>query len=287
MPSDAFLITKLLLKGKKRPEMIIYGVGPRDFMDNLLSEPAATDPYRCLSRFGDQALDKSFVGDGLTKQLNLWLNRLIYPYAQKEKISSQFAFSAKQSIAKAFPHAIANQSFSSKQVRALLPQYHPMNIAVGECLFQPIVEQRNNRFNDNLEEYRRRYGSLNWDTFLTQLNFLAKFLDIARAQHTEAVVVAMPITEVNRKLIPSLSWQAYKWSLRVITASKGARFIDLEGVHQFNDDDFGDTVHLNTIGGIKLVQLLVADLLQNYKPRPASEYTGPMHRLEAGKGAAL
>src|SRR5579885_3144617 len=53
MPSDAFLITKFLLRDEHRPHVIVYGVGPRDFMDNLLPSPSATDPFRYLSRFGD------------------------------------------------------------------------------------------------------------------------------------------------------------------------------------------------------------------------------------------
>ena len=35
MPSDAYLITRFLLEGKKAPKVLVYGVGPRDFMDNL------------------------------------------------------------------------------------------------------------------------------------------------------------------------------------------------------------------------------------------------------------
>ena len=52
-------------------------------------------------------------------------------------------------------------------------------------------------------------------------------------------------------------------SLRVLSVSKGARFLDLEESYQFTDSDFGDTVHLNTAGGIRMVQLIVASVLQN------------------------
>ena len=69
-------------------------------------------------------------------------------------------------------------------------------------------------------------------------------------------------TKVNRSLIPSLAWNAYKRSLRVVAMSKGARFVDLDDSKEFSDADFGDTVHLNTVGGIKLIQLIVAEVLQ-------------------------
>ena len=50
MPSDAYLITNRMLSGNNHPQLIVYGLGPRDFLDNLLSSPASTDPYRCLSQ---------------------------------------------------------------------------------------------------------------------------------------------------------------------------------------------------------------------------------------------
>ncbi|MBI4533649.1 MAG: hypothetical protein HY711_06845, partial [Candidatus Melainabacteria bacterium] len=80
MPSDAYLITDFLLKGTKRPRMIIYGVGPRDFMDNLLPSPSATDPYRSLSRLADvRALTKRVVRDAFD-WMNFELGQLVYLY---------------------------------------------------------------------------------------------------------------------------------------------------------------------------------------------------------------
>lgn len=58
MPSDAYLITQLLLGYKDHPKLIVYGVGPRDFVDNLLTSATSTDPYRCLSKILNLADDK-------------------------------------------------------------------------------------------------------------------------------------------------------------------------------------------------------------------------------------
>jgi hypothetical protein len=142
----------------------------------------------------------------------------------------------------------------------LLPRYHPMEIAAGESFFKPEYRLDKGRFTNNLEEYRQRYGVLNWDTFLTQFNFLAMLLQEARVQNTKVVLVEMPVTSVNRRLIPKFVWNSYQASLRVITRSKGASLVDLQGSNLFTDDDFGDTVHLNTTGGTKMLNFLAKDL---------------------------
>jgi hypothetical protein len=287
MPSDAYLITKLLLRGTKKPEVIIYGVGPRDFMDNLLDSPVATDPYRYLSKLDSHGPDSSFVGHRWDQQLDYWLTRLVYPYGKKEDISTQAQLRLQKLLISNLCASTGVGQLTWKQKRTLLGQSHTMEIAEGECLFYPVIAHDANRFNDNLGEYKQRYGVLNWNTFLVQLNFLAKLLDTARAQHINAVIVAMPITSVNRRLIPEFTWQAYKSSLRVITISKAARFVDLESSDQFCDDDFGDTVHLNTIGGIKLVQVLVEQLLQDGKLTNSDRAIGQVSGEGPGKDEAL
>ena len=260
MPSDAFLITKLLLKGDKKPELIVYGVGPRDFMDNLLASPSSTDPYHYLAKLDDGALAKT--NSQWDERLDGLLGKIIYPYGKREEITEQFGRLLDKLTAELLPESIRSHRFSNQQLHTLLPLYQPMRIAVGECMFSPMAMQKSSGFKDNIEEYKRRYGSLKWETFLSQLRYLANCLEVARKQGTEVVIVSMPITRVNRSLIPSLAWHAYKRSLRVIAMSKGARFVDLDESKEFSDADFGDTVHLNTIGGIKLIQLIVAEVLQ-------------------------
>jgi hypothetical protein len=286
MPSDAFLITKSLLCDSKKPEMIIYGVGPRDFMDNLLDSPTATDPYRYLLKSSDQQPDKLYFGNRWDQQLDYELASLIYVYGKKENLSAQLTRTYQNLVNKTFPPIPQQPQFIYQQRHSFCPNYQPMAIAAGESLFHPIVELGNRRFTDNLAEYKKRYGTLNWNTFLTQLQFLSKFLDLSRKQGIEAVVVAMPITTINRQLIPSFAWNTYRGSLRAIAMSKNARFLDLESSGQFNDGDFGDTVHLNTVGGIKLLQVLAESLGRGDTMRRPFE-AGTFGRLAGSSSSAL
>src|ERR1700679_3471952 len=50
MPSDAYLTLKGMLATANRPDVVIYGVAPRAFIDSSLSNPTDTEPFRFLTR---------------------------------------------------------------------------------------------------------------------------------------------------------------------------------------------------------------------------------------------
>lgn len=252
MPSDAYLIEKLLLKNDKQPKLVVFGVGPRDFMDNLLDSPTATDPYQWLARLEtipDPAFKKTIASPGY------YLAEAILPANIRNAISELVSNSVTGSVS----NLLAASNFSvlpNHTKHVLLPQYHSMSIEPGECLFKPVLESEKERFNNNLEEYKRRYGELKWDMFTTQLNFTAKLLDVARSRHTQVLLVAMPVTTINKNLIAPFAWETYKNSLSVLAHEKGAAYLDFDNTTAFSDEDFGDTVHLNTRGAIRMIALL-------------------------------
>ncbi|MBC7996571.1 MAG: hypothetical protein IAF58_01415, partial [Leptolyngbya sp.] len=43
MASDAYVITRTMLNGEKRPRAIVYGIAPRDLIDNTLPSAASTE----------------------------------------------------------------------------------------------------------------------------------------------------------------------------------------------------------------------------------------------------
>ena len=77
------------------------------------------------------------------------------------------------------------------------------------------------------------------------------------------LVVSMPITSVNRSLLPDHVFALYKNNLRVVSKLFGARYLDLDEMKCFNDQDFGDTVHLNTFGSNKMIKLISDYVIAN------------------------
>lgn len=255
MPSDAYLITDFLLTGKKRPNVIVYGVGPRDFMDNLLPSPAATDPFRFLSRFGSISNIASLTMPEWTERLNYELGQFVYLYGERPDICRKWSVligSANDATLTAGVPEMPREI-----VHGMIPEYKPFQLERKEAFFRPITQTELASFVDNLSEYRKRYKTLNMRTFLTQMNFFGNTLQAARQAGTHVVVVAMPITDLNRELIPDAAWNLYRNNLKSIATTSGASFVDFSESACFNRKDFSDTVHLHARGGRKFMDLLI------------------------------
>jgi len=279
MPSDAYLIEKFLLKDDKRPDVLVCGVGPRDFMDNLLPSPEATDPYKFLARFGDVSNHIDLIAPDPWERLNWELGRLFYPYQHKEDI----VLSANH-LAYAGIFSLVQEPDEKKSIifrRTLLPYYRTFEVVDGDGVYKP---DRHPVYSDaNLEEYRKRYRNLKWDTFLSQMTFLADMLNVARSRGTHVVIVAMPITDINRDLLGDMPWSAYKTTLKVLALAKGATYIDMAETTSFDINDFGDTVHLHSVGGEKMLRVLADKMAQDDEVRTALRITGAQPRAVANR----
>lgn len=256
MPSDAYLITKFLLKGEKRPDVIVYGVGPRDFMDSLLPSPAATDPYQYLSRFGDVTSHRHLIAPEWDQRLNFELAQLVYPYGHKYDMSVSTERAITTAINEWLPKPKTDKPFTIQDRRTLFPYYKQMEITSNEAFFRPTTPETRTFDNANLNEYKKRYARLNWRTYCHQMKFLADLMNSARERGTQVILISMPITDINRDLLEKGTWDAYKKSLRVLAQSKDATFIDLGDSKQFATNDFMDTVHLHSGGGMKLLDIV-------------------------------
>lgn len=269
MPSDAYLITKFLLNKPSKPKLVVYGVGPRDFVDNLLASPTSTDPYRCLAKYlPEESADALYRSKDWEENLNYFLSRYFPVCGARENflalLSKQSDFLYKNMSYFLFGKEEPASVYSIQQLHALLPTYNPMTIGINECLFQPVVHLDKDRFAKNLNEYRMRYGKLNWNTFTCQSEFFVRMLTAAQDNNVKVLVVAMPITSINRSLLPEYVFGLYKNSVKVLSESCGADFLDLDRSKCFVDQDFGDTVHLSTTGSAKMIKL-ISDYIVDHK----------------------
>jgi hypothetical protein len=268
MPSDAYLITDFLLNRENKPKVVVYGLGPRDFMDNLLPNPGATDPYRSLIRFGDVSSMIDRMTPDWIDRLNFNISRTFYLYGLKQDLVAEWVQLASKQLSGLMPVPAGAKPYSVEQRRMLLPDYRPAELNRAEAYFRPSKAEH---FADNLAEYKKRYAHVKWDTFTSQMRFFAELLDICQQRGIQVVIVSMPITDLNRSLIKDYSWEAYRKSVHVLSTVKGATFVDLQGTKTFNVSDFMDTVHLHSGGGKKMLDLVVEQMAQDKAVRTALE----------------
>ncbi len=229
MPSDAYLITRFLLQGKHAPKVLVYGVGPRDFMDNLLPSPSATDPFQYLSRFGDWSDHASLIVPDWQERLNLELSRLVYTYGQRSQLAldaNRMADAVMDKVCPKPPSKITDLEVYALR-RSIMPDYRPFEVAPKTCLFRPTTDANRPKFLDNIAEYQKRYKTLKTETFNGQMSFLGDILAIARERNIHVMLYAMPITDINRGLLSDTSWQLYRSRLRSIATASGAEALFL------------------------------------------------------------
>src|SRR5262249_6607891 len=64
VPSDAYLTLKFALKQGIKPDLIVYGLAPRDFLDGTMQSPFDSECYRYLNRLVPAVELNAVLNDG-------------------------------------------------------------------------------------------------------------------------------------------------------------------------------------------------------------------------------
>jgi hypothetical protein len=250
MISDHYLISRSLFPFKK-PSLVILTVAPRDFIDNFLPEISSTEPYRFFSRY--------LQSDEVVKKLMLpsWNDQLQNAFTSTfplKNISSLFAWRTALDGLLGVVHlklggVAANQSLPN-QTGWLFSLNSNDCVRPGQCVVLPNMPTD---FIDNSTEYAKRYRNCNPPVYRQEMQYLTEYLKYCREQKIRVLLVDMPLTELNRKLLPAVFWASYKSGINTACKQYGASYLDLSTDSDFRINDFVDTVHLNATGGTKLV----------------------------------
>jgi len=255
MASDAYVLSNALLEGEKQPKVIIYGVAPRDLMDNALKSTASTEIFRFVSRIKDPidvAIPArnsfwSVVEYGLGKVSFLYEHRndfLYMQHAATKNIASKLGYKDIQDNVHT-TYDIRRQAFLE------LPEDSgPHEVVVHPPSASPNV------YTDNLEEYKYRYSSFKEKQFKEQVSYLEKFLALGQERGIKIILVNMPLTKDNVDLMPPGLYSRYMETLGTMCTKYQAQMLDLNTPADFPKEYFEDSVHLNSKGGARFFEVL-------------------------------
>lgn len=232
MVSDMYLIVDKLLAGARAPDLIIYGIAPRDFMDDLAGAETKTAVFQRLGTVSDLGRSQ-FATSTQDEKLELLLNRSIYLFSKRNRYQARVEVFARKLM------------FGGDKPSALKPE-------VAIC---PLLEDHDVLWRRSLEEYRMRYHRFSQTQFKKHEGFLRDLLSECREKQIEIVLVNMPLTKANLNLMPDGVYDRYKKELTDITNEYSVPFIDLS-LQKYADMYFYDTVHLNRLGGQEFLQTL-------------------------------
>ncbi len=270
MSSDTYLYVNEFLKGDTKPEVLVWGIAPRDFSDSNVKTPTSTVSFQqivglqnfiaysktFMPRFEDKA---EFVANHscflygrrwrLQKEVDKGIERVSQTIARLATFGSakpvekavQYA-PAKAQLAAPIKRATAGGAISSAEANALL--------------FAATVEQR---WKSSAKEYAGRYKGIADRDLTVQMACLDKTLKICQDRGIKVVIVNMPLTASNQKLMPEGFYNRFSAEVVKTTAkySNAVTYLDASHNAVFDDSDYWDTVHMNHKGGAKLLTEIV------------------------------
>jgi hypothetical protein len=235
--------------------MIILGIAPRDFLDHCTADYHRSRlAHILLTRLSPLwQPDKSFLENLDTLLCKTWPfysqrveHRNIIIQLTCERFNrSPDLFLATQTVKS--PSKLSNSDEKEKEPRHA--QVFSDDTPTEELLI---------KFDKN---YRGRYLPIDEKRWHIELKSLHEFIELCDKQKTRLIVIGMPLTERNRKLLPSEFLAEYNAAITAATAGKPTiHFINLIDDPRFLNSDFSDTVHLRSNGSMKLIEILVAEV---------------------------
>jgi len=267
MVSDSYMLSKGLFHNGSKPRLIVLGVAPRDFMDNTLTSPSATEPFAFFSPYvplgelKDCAFSDFFGRLSWAIDHELPIKRL--GGAFNDYVAACCPVKAgKDVLALAPPHKVQNQPL---QGILTTDEVRP-----GEWLIPPQVAGW--PFMDNTKEYLRRYHTAKPPIYQQEMAFFTAFLRDAAEERIPVLVVGMPSLTMNRTLLPEAFWAEFRGTMATLCRENKAKWVDISANPDFGRRDYLDTVHLNAAGGEKLFDKIAAAILDD--PRLSAVITG-------------
>jgi hypothetical protein len=259
MVSDHFAIAKSLFAAHGKPALLVLTVSPRDFIDNTLPGAGATEPYRFFSSHCDlTAYTDLAYNDAWSRMTHfvsseLPLRRLSVAV---DNVSKRWSEQNADASADTISSGDANDGGNavSQQVKFVMGGYQG-NIRPGQAVLYPTNLKI---FVNNVNDYKKRYHNTHPANYEAQMSYFKDYLNFLSDQGVRVLVVGMPLTELNRDILPGDFWQEFRGRLLLSCGSAGAEWLDLSDSRDFNNDDFVDTVHLNADGGVKLARDIAA-----------------------------
>lgn len=266
--SDTYLITEKLLNGKQRPSVLIYGVAPRDFMDDTTGGLAMTSVFDSLVETKDfSKIDKLFFNN-FDERGDFVLNRSVFLYRKRGRYQAKvqdFTAKLEDKMLAQLPlsnHAVSNSGANTSSANSASSVDPLANFLLGG--------DRDAVWKQSIEEYAKRYKHFNAKQFEKQKECFRALTALCAERKIKLCVVAMPLTDDNLKLMPPGLYQQYISFVKEATKESAVPFLDLQSAKAYDESNFYDTVHLNSKGGEKFLST-VSNLVREHDSLAASK----------------
>lgn len=239
MTSEDLLLLKSAFKAGIKPKLVILLTGPRDFLDHQTNKIGESKLAKALLVRVSQSLWTP--SETATANLETLASRFLPLFVQRDAITKFLTARLKQAIA-----------FISHK------PYHDKPPQTGGSLESIKDEPGSPELMDFYRaNYKIRYLPIDWNRWKLESSALGQIIAFCDSKRTPLLLVAMPLSKDNRDLLPEDFVARHRKMLKDLVNSNQSKhvslvFLDLFDSEQFTINDYMDTVHLRSCGGIKL-----------------------------------
>lgn len=247
MVSDAYLLSKRLLVGPRAPRAIIYGIGPRDFQDNLMPGVDSSDTFKLLSAADD--LPDLLLSQQLSPEtkLTLTMENLSGFWGNRTQLASFTNQALTDTVTPFFPDM--KRSLADAPKKTDVRTFIAGMIAPGQAVWHPDDEYM-------LQNYLSRYNPIAPVQIETQLGYFRRLIQLCKERKIPIMIANMPLGDINRKVMAPGFYEKYLVDTQKICREQNVPYVDLNVAPLASKENFLDTVHLNPTGSALMFSMM-------------------------------
>ncbi len=267
-PTDAYLILSELKNHDKLPKLVVYGLSPRALIDNLCPAGGAIGGKYALSVAPMEKENPSFFDqiDSLQREVSIWepVANAIREYGQlgdsptNDQLHNYYVglgwhyFHDRSKVYDQL-NQLTLSAFNRKKPEAVVASAAPNMTLTTPKKKRGVTERakmhvHRANFERDLVNYYARYNPPNFNKLERQSKMLDKCAQLVEENGGHLLIVNMPITEENKRLIDPKMFLSYQKKLKQLSTTLGVTTLDFWGTKDFTAEDFLDSVHLNGKG---------------------------------------
>ncbi|MBX9696041.1 MAG: hypothetical protein K2Z81_26880 [Cyanobacteria bacterium] len=267
-PTDAYLILSELKSHDKLPKLVVYGLSPRALIDNLCPTGGAIGGKFAFSVAPKEKDNPSFFDqiDSLQRKLCRWepVANAIREYGQlgdsptNDQLRNYYVglgwhyFHDRSKVYDQL-NQLTLCAFNRRKPESVVASAAPDTILAPKKRKRGVAGKEKMHvdkaaFERELDNYNARYNPPNFKKLERQSEMLEKCAQLVEENDGHLLIVNMPITEENKRLIDRKMFFSYQKELKTLSTTDGVTTLDLWGAKDFTPEDFLDSVHLNGEG---------------------------------------
>lgn len=260
MVSDTYIFLKRLIDEGRIPRMVLYGISPRDFVDNIMPPLGQSPLFEVISDWGFELPKASMSTDQYISSL---CSNYSYYFKTRRKHKNVLTAIAADALGRPIDLFTASANRDTENSGEILTS--------GKQAVPNQIASNSNPLETDLQWYKKRYTPLNLSRFENETEYLKKLVKLCDCNHVMLILIGMPLTEQNKELIPPQLIVNYKKAIEEAQENQSVKWLDLANTKGFYPQDFSDSAHLNRSGSVKFQKLLLEKMAsQAIRPSAAT-----------------